>query len=57
MGFIWLIGLAAAIWVIYDAWKNQSSMEELHKIPWTVFAVIASVLTAIIYYFVVFKKK
>jgi len=57
MGVIWILGVVAAIWVIYDVWKNQSRMEELHKILWTVFAIVASVLTAVIYYFVVYKKK
>lgn len=52
MGNFWyLIHLAAAIWVIYDAWAVNKSLSAGSKIIWTIFALLFSVLTAIIYYF------
>ena len=53
----WLIGLAAMIWVIYDVFSNRKKMETSMKVIWTVLAVLFSVITAIVYYFVVYKKK
>lgn len=51
-----LIGLACAIWVIYDVFANQKSFSTGKKVLWTVFALFFSIITAIIYYFVVKKK-
>lgn len=53
----WLIGLAAMIWVIYDVFANRKKMETSMKVMWIVLAVLFSVITAIVYYFVVYKKK
>ncbi len=53
----WLIGLAAMIWVIYDVFSNRKKMETSMKAMWTVLAVFFSVITAIVYYFVVYTKK
>ena len=53
----WLVGLAAMIWVIYDVFANQKKISTGIKILWTVFAVLFSIITAIVYYFVVYKKR
>jgi len=50
---IGIIGLICAIWVIYDVWANQKSMKPVHKIIWTIVAIVFSIITAIVYYFVV----
>ena len=55
-GTIGIIGLICAVWVIYDVWAKQKKIDETHKILWTVFAVLFSILTAIVYYFAVKKK-
>jgi len=47
-----IIAILSAIWVIYDVWAKQKRMKDLHKVVWTVFAIIFSILTAIVYYFV-----
>ncbi len=52
---LYLVGLVAAIWVIYDVWAKQPGTSTGGKILWTVAALFFSVLTAIIYYFV--KKR
>lgn len=51
---IGIVALICAIWVIYDVWANQKSMSAGSKILWTIFALIFSIITAIVYYF---KKK
>ncbi len=58
MGYgIWgIVGLICAVWVIYDIFTTQKKMETSHKVLWTIAAVIFSILTAIIYYFVVKRK-
>lgn len=48
---IGILGIACAIWVIYDVWSEQKSMTTGNKILWTVLAVIFSIITAIVYYF------
>jgi prolipoprotein diacylglyceryltransferase len=52
----WILAVVAAVWVIVDIWTKQKKMEQGMKILWTVLAVIFSIITAIIYYFVVYKK-
>jgi len=44
-----LIALIAAIWVIYDVLVNNKRLSDGMKILWVVFAVLFSILTAIIY--------
>lgn len=53
---IWIVGLLCAIWVIVDVLKNQKSMTTGMKVLWIVLAILFSIITAIVYYFVVFKK-
>lgn len=50
-GLIYLIGLLCAIWVIYDVWVVNKRLDETSKLLWTILAVFANVLAAIIYYF------
>lgn len=47
-----LIGLACAVWVIYDVVVNQKRMKTLHKVLWIIAAIFFSIITAIVYYFV-----
>ena len=53
---VWLLGLICAVWVIYDVAANQKKMTTGIKVSWIVFALIFSILTAIVYYFVVKRK-
>jgi prolipoprotein diacylglyceryltransferase len=56
--FGWIIGLIAlllAIWVIYDVLVNQKSMKPEKKAIWIICAILFSIITAIVYYFVVKK--
>lgn len=57
MAFGYIIGIAAAIWVIYDVVVKQKGMKGLHKILWIVLAIVFSLITAIVYFFVVKKGK
>ena len=49
-----LVALVAAVWVIYDVW-TQLRAKTGEKVIWTIAAVLLSILTAIVYYFV--KKR
>ena len=53
----YLLGLAAAIWVIYDILTKQKRMPTLHKVLWIVGAIVLNILTAIVYFLVVKKGK
>ena len=53
---IWgIVGLVCAVWVIYDVFTNQKKLSAGMKILWTVLALLFSIITAIVYYFVVKK--
>ncbi len=52
----WLVGLAAAIWVIYDVFTKNKKLSTVKKVIWTICAIFFSILTAIIY-FLVYKMK
>ena len=54
-GLVGLIALACAVWVIYDVAANQKKMSTGTKVLWIILAIFFSILTAIIYYFVVKK--
>ena len=50
-----LIGFAAllcAIWVIYDVLVNNKSLNNGKKALWIICALLFSIITAIVYYFV-----
>ncbi len=49
---IYIVGIIAMIWVIYDVWAVNKSLSGGMKIVWTILAIIFSFITAIIYYFV-----
>jgi len=49
---LYIIALLCAIWVIYDVLVNQKRMSTGMKILWIVLAVVFSIITAIIYYFI-----
>ncbi len=55
-GIIGIIGLACAVWVIYDIFAKQKHMKNEHKILWAVAAVVFSIITALAYYFAVKEK-
>lgn len=54
MGALYLLGLVAAIWVIYNVWQDNSKSNEA-KLVWTICAVFFSVITAIVYF--ILEKK
>ncbi len=54
--FFWIISVIAAVWVIVDVLKHQTKMEQNQKIIWIVCAILFTVITAIVYYFVVKQK-
>lgn len=51
-GLLYLVGLCCAVWVIYDVWVVNKRIDESSKVLWTILAIVANVLAAIIYYFV-----
>jgi hypothetical protein len=55
-GLLGIIALVCAIWVIYDVWTNNKKLSTGLKVVWTVFALLFSIITAIVYYFVGKKK-
>ena len=55
-GLFGAVALIVAVLVIYDVFANQRKMSSEMKILWTVLAIIFSIITGIIYYFVVYKK-
>ena len=49
---LYIVGLVCMIWVIYDVLANRKSMPTAHKVLWIIAAVLFSIITAIVYYFV-----
>lgn len=54
---LWVIGVLAFIWIVYDVWAVNKKLEKNTgiKVVWTILAFIFSIITAIIYYFI-YKK-
>jgi len=52
---LYIVAILCAIWVIYDVFTNNKSLSTGMKVVWTIFAILFSIITAIIYYFV-YKK-
>ena len=52
----WILGVAAAVWVIYDIATSQKKMKKEHKLLWIIAAVMFSAITAIVYYLIVKRK-
>ena len=51
-----IVALVFAILVIYDVFAKQKKMSTGMKVLWTVLALLFSIVTGIVYYFVVYKK-
>ncbi len=51
-GILGIIGLICMIWVIYDVVAVNRKLSSTAKVIWIICAVLFSVITAIIYYFV-----
>ena len=48
---LYILGIVSAVWVIYDVWAVNDKLSNGSKAIWTVFAILFSVITAIVYYF------
>ncbi len=55
-GILGIIALICAVLVIYDVVSNQKKMKDSHKVIWIILAIIFSIITAIVYYFLVKRK-
>jgi uncharacterized membrane-anchored protein len=53
---LYILGLICAIWVIYDVFAKNKRLSVGMKVLWTVLAILFSIITAIVYYFV-YKNK
>ncbi|MBN2454364.1 PLDc N-terminal domain-containing protein [Candidatus Woesearchaeota archaeon] len=53
---IGIVGFICAVWVIYDVLAKNKEASTGSKVVWIVCAVLFSIITAILYYFVVKKK-
>lgn len=49
---LYIVGIVCAVWVIYDVFANNRKLTTGMKIVWTVLAILFSIITAIVYYFV-----
>jgi hypothetical protein len=49
---LWILGIVCAIWVIYDVLAKNQGLSTGKKILWIVAALLFSIITAIVYYFV-----
>ncbi|MEQ8237978.1 MAG: PLDc N-terminal domain-containing protein [Cyclobacteriaceae bacterium] len=52
---IYIVAIICAVYVIYDVFTVQKSMEPIKKLIWTISALFFSIITAIVYYFTVKK--
>jgi len=50
-----IVAILSAIWVIYDVWTNNKKLDKDKKVLWTIFAVLFSIITAIVY--LIIRKK
>ena len=48
---LYLLGVVCAVWVIYDVWAVNKKVGTGGKVIWSIFAILFSVVTAIVYYF------
>lgn len=53
---IGIIALLSAIWVIYDVLVKNKKLKTGMKVVWIVCAVLFSIITAIVYFFIGKKK-
>jgi len=49
---LYILGIIAAVWVIYDVLTKNNKLKIELKILWIVLAIVLSIVTAIIYFFV-----
>lgn len=49
---IGIIAIICAVWVIYDVLVNNKRLSDGMKVLWVVFAILFSIVTAIIYYLI-----
>ncbi len=52
-----VVAILAAIWVIYDILVHNKKLSTGLKVLWIVCAILFSIITAIVYYFVYKIKK
>jgi len=55
-GIIGVVALVCAIWVIYDVVVKNKGLKTTTKVIWIVCAVLFSIITAVVYFFVGRKK-
>lgn len=53
---LWVVALVCAVWVIYDVLVNNKGLSTGMKAVWIICALLFSIITAIVYYFVGMKK-
>lgn len=53
---IGIIALVCAIWVIYDVLANNKGLSTVAKVIWVICALLFSIITAIVYYFIGRRK-
>jgi len=53
---ITIIALICAVWVIYDVLAKNKKLSAVEKIIWIICAILFSIITAIVYYFIGKKK-
>ena len=51
-GILGIVAVLAAIWVIYDVIVNNKKLSDGMKVLWIVCALLFSIITAIVYYFI-----
>jgi hypothetical protein len=52
---VWIIAVLCMIWVIYDVLAKNKGLSAGMKVLWIILAILFSIITAIVYYFV-YKK-
>lgn len=50
---LWIVGIACAVWVLYDVWAVNRTLTDTGKIVWSILAIFFNILTAIFYYVMV----
>jgi prolipoprotein diacylglyceryltransferase len=53
---LYIVGLIAAVWVIYDVFAVNKKLNTTAKVVWTLAALLFSIITAVVYYFMEKKK-
>jgi prolipoprotein diacylglyceryltransferase len=54
---LYLLAIISAVWVIVEVLTKHKRWTAGRKVVWIVCALIFSIITAIVYYFVEYKKK